>query len=232
MNKNMVREKQIKMKFHPRAFSAFGSDLVTNDDVAISELVKNCYDAFANNAAVVFNKDNCGKQYIEIVDDGLGMSQEIIEDSWTVIATPYKKEHPSVTRNGITRRVSGNKGLGRFSAARLGDKMQIITKSKDDICFCAELSWKDFESAESIENCTLLIRDYPQDQLFLNIKHFFKTNSNTGTIIRITNLKKAWKEDEVNGLQSTLARLVSPFEQVADFNLYLIGDNENENSLR
>lgn len=228
----MDREKQIKMKFHPRAFSAFGSDLVTNDDVAISELVKNCYDAFANNAAVIFNEDDCGEQNIEIVDDGLGMSQEIIENSWAVIATPYKKEHPSITRNGITRRVSGNKGLGRFSAARLGDKMRIVTKSKGDICFCTELSWKDFENAESIDNCTLSIQDYPQDQLLLYVKHFLNSNSDTGTIIHITNLKKTWTEEEINGLQSSLARLVSPFGQVADFNLYLVEDNDTENIVK
>ena len=52
---------EIQMKFHPRAFSAFGSDLVTNDCVAIAELVKNSYDAFANNVSVSISQN-----YIEI----------------------------------------------------------------------------------------------------------------------------------------------------------------------
>ena len=38
---------QIPFKLHPRVFAALGSDLVTNDFVAVTELVKNSYDAFA-----------------------------------------------------------------------------------------------------------------------------------------------------------------------------------------
>ena len=68
----MIKEKEISMRFHPRAFAAFGSDLVTNDAVAVTELVKNSYDAYANNAAVVFGSDDSTGKYIEIADDGLG----------------------------------------------------------------------------------------------------------------------------------------------------------------
>ena len=39
----MVEKHTIPMQFHPRAFSAFGSDLVTNDYVAVNELIKNAY---------------------------------------------------------------------------------------------------------------------------------------------------------------------------------------------
>ena len=116
----MTEKREIAMQFHPRAFAAFGSDLVTNDAVAVTELVKNCYDAYAYNSTVVFGNSLVDGDYIEIIDDGLGMTQKIVEESWAVIATPYKKRNPTVMREGKTRRVSGNKGLGRFSAARLG----------------------------------------------------------------------------------------------------------------
>ena len=39
----------IPFKMHPRVFAALGADLVTNDVVAVIELVKNSYDAFASN---------------------------------------------------------------------------------------------------------------------------------------------------------------------------------------
>ena len=106
---------EVSMRFHPRAFSAFGSDLVTNDSVAITELVKNSYDAFANNVCVTVTN-----QQIEIKDDGSGMTRDIIKDAWAVIATPYKEKKPIAEKNGKIRRVSVNNGLGRFSAARLG----------------------------------------------------------------------------------------------------------------
>lgn len=114
----MTQKREIAMQFHPRAFAAFGSDLVTNDAVAVTELVKNCYDAYAYNSTVVFGNSMVDGNYIEIIDDGLGMTQKIVEESWAVIATPHKKKNPTVMRGGKVRRVSGNKGLGRFSAAR------------------------------------------------------------------------------------------------------------------
>ena len=67
----MTRE-TMSMQFHPRAFAAFGADLVTNDTVAVTELVKNSYDAFAYNVEILFSEDSRGK-YIQITDDGLGM---------------------------------------------------------------------------------------------------------------------------------------------------------------
>ncbi len=38
---------RIPFKLHPRVFAALGEDLVTSDVVAVIELVKNAYDAFA-----------------------------------------------------------------------------------------------------------------------------------------------------------------------------------------
>lgn len=223
-----MKGKEIQMKFHPRAFSAFGSDLVTSDDVAITELVKNSYDAFANNVAVIFKTNELGEQHIEVIDDGLGMSPEIIETSWAVIATPYKKTHPYVIKNGVVRRVSGNKGLGRFSAARLGDSMQIITKSADNDCISASLDWKEFENAENIDKCKVLINDYSYEQFRAYLNGVLKSNPETGTIIRITKLKTRWTYKEINNLQMSLARLVSPFDEVNDFNIYLLNNNDDE----
>lgn len=107
----MVEKHTVPMQFHPRAFSAFGSDLVTNDYVAINELIKNSYDAYAYKVKLTICENSEGQYSIEIIDDGLGMTQKIIEEAWAVIATPYKKKNPVVERDGKVRVVSGNKGL-------------------------------------------------------------------------------------------------------------------------
>ena len=116
--------KQIPLKIHPTAFAAFGPDLVTNDVVALLELVKNCYDAYAYNVRICFGDTN-GIGFIEITDDGIGMTRDTIENVWAVVATPYKRNNPTITRNGHVRRVSGNKGMGRFASARLGRQLDI-----------------------------------------------------------------------------------------------------------
>ena len=80
----MIKDKEISMKFHPRAFAAFGSDLVTNDSVALTELVKNCYDAFAYNVSVVFGSDTQVGAYIEIADDVIIGANAVVNRSVTV----------------------------------------------------------------------------------------------------------------------------------------------------
>lgn len=207
----MENTREIPMQFHPRIFAAFGADLVTNDAVAVTELVKNCYDAYAYNVSVIFGKDDLGEAYIEIADDGLGMSQSVIAESWAVIATPYKAKNPIVERDGKIRRVSGNKGLGRFSAARLGRYLEITTKSTEDICFSAKIDWNAFLNAGNITDCSFFLSPVDEPRI-----------KDTGTIIRISGLSIEWTDKEIFELKGALARLISPFEKIADFNIELI----------
>ena len=213
------------MKFHPRAFAAFGSDLVTNDSVAITELVKNCYDAYANNAAVVFGTDTQMGDYIEIADDGLGMTQDVVKTAWAMIATPYKKNHPFVERDGKRRMVSGNKGLGRFSAARLGRKMIIRTFNENDVCFSAAIDWNTFENAESIEDCKVLLEESDLSELLRDLSNYFSVDVQSGTIIRLYELNTVWDESMIELLKSSLSRLISPFDKVDDFSISLFLKN-------
>ena len=197
---------EVTMKFHPRAFAAFGSDLVTNDCVAIAELVKNSYDAFANRVYVSIEN---GK--ITIEDDGCGMTADIIRDAWAVIATPYKQKKPFVEKNGKIRRVSGNKGLGRFSAARLGRYLKIITKSNNAETITALIDWKNFANAEEMGDCKFSISFGEEDG------HI----GQTGTYIEITDLYSIWEEKKIEELKNSLSRLLSPFNVTDDFSITL-----------
>lgn len=199
---------EIPMKFHPRAFSAFGADLVTNDCVAIAELVKNSYDAFAENVIVTVSSD-----YLEIRDDGLGMTAEIIRDAWAVIATPYKKRTPVVHKDGKVRRVSGNKGLGRFSAARLGRYLKIITKNDSDQLITAVIDWESFVNSNNMSDCRI--------EMTVGGETDLNRLSNSGTIIQITGLYEQWNAQKVTELENALSRLISPFDSKHDFSIVL-----------
>ncbi len=185
--------------------------MVTNDTVAVTELVKNCYDAFAYHVEIEFGKDQYG-DFIQISDDGVGMTADTIETSWAVIATPYKLKHPYVTRNGGVRCVSGNKGLGRFSAARLGNIMLMWTKSTDDLCIRATIDWQAFMASNNVNDCLINLEVLPDREIF----------NPTGTIIRIRQLTSTWDEKMIDELKDNLSRLVAPFKQVEDFSIKLI----------
>lgn len=220
----MSEFEKINIQIHPRAFAAFGEDLVTNDMVAIIELIKNSYDAYAFDVEIEFGEDREGEKYISITDDGLGMDRDTIINAWATIATPFKKRNPIVERivNGKIRKriVSGNKGLGRFSAARLGDEMIMITKSAGKDTLKAFFNWKVFENVESIAECSI--------NLELSDEVPFKE---TGTKIIIKKVKSEWTKEKIDELINELSRLITPFKTVSDFNIRVLSPYKNDGKI-
>ena len=58
------------------------------------------------------------------------MDFETVRDTWCVIATPYRLENTVSTVGERSRTATGEKGLGRLSAARLGRTLDIVTKTQ------------------------------------------------------------------------------------------------------
>jgi len=202
---------RIPFKIHPRVFAALGADLVRNDVVAVIELVKNSYDAFATRVDVRFGRDETQGRYLEIRDDGCGMDRETLEEAWCVVATPYRREHPFAERGGKVRRVAGEKGLGRLSAARLGEKLDMLTRSANDHCWQVTVDWSALSSAERLTFCFATCTPFAGPVPFRE----------TGTRLRIFGLKSEWDDEQAANLQENLARLISPFSDVRDFRIHM-----------
>lgn len=216
----MGNSESIRIQIHPRAFAAFGEELVTSDSVAVLELVKNAYDAYALSVDIRFDKDEKGAPRIVIKDDGHGMTKDVIVNAWATIATPYKKNNPTVKRtvDGVerTRIVSGNKGLGRFSAARLGRTMTMITKTEDGPAMEAFFDWSLFNEIDRIDDCQMELKTLD------DIK-------NTGTTIIIQNLNENWDSSEkIADLMNELSRLITPFEVINDFDIKVTALDDTE----
>ncbi|MFA7003196.1 MAG: ATP-binding protein [Verrucomicrobiia bacterium] len=102
-------QREIAFRMHPRVFAALGADLVTNDVVAVIELVKNAYDAFATRVDVRFRETKEDGLILEIEDNGTGMTDSIIDDVWCVVATPYRLSNPTTAKGRMRRRASGRR---------------------------------------------------------------------------------------------------------------------------
>ncbi|MCX5645952.1 MAG: sensor histidine kinase [Phycisphaerae bacterium] len=202
---------KIGFKMHPRVFAALGADLVTNDVVAVIELVKNSYDAFASNVWIRFKTHAKYGDYLEIEDDGLGMTRDIIRDVWCLVATPYREQNPFTYSGRKRRRVAGEKGLGRLSVARLGDRLHMVTQVPGEPCWEVRVNWNDIASGDDLGSCFANCRKYPDESPF-------KTS---GTRLRIFGLRGKWDESRIGDLEDNMARLISPFAHVADFNISL-----------
>ena len=202
----------VPFRMHPRVFAALGADLVTNDVVAVIELVKNSYDAFAQNVWLRFGKDESLGPFLEIEDDGKGMTRDIIENVWCLVATPYKEHNPIVNNGKKERRVAGEKGLGRLSAARLGDRLQMLTRASGAPCWEVDIDWTDLSKGDDFSKSFAKCRRYPGKPPF-----------QSGTRLRIYSLKGQWDESRVSDLEENLGRLISPFSAIDDFNIFLSG---------
>ena len=205
----MTASKTIPFRFHPRVFSALGADLVTNDIVAVMELVKNSYDALARNVHIRFDKDAAGRDYLEIEDDGQGMTRDVIENVWCVVATPYRKRERIVRAGGRRRRVSGEKGLGRLAAARLGDRLRMWTRAPNGPCWEVTVRWSSLAATEDLSHSVVELTEYTD------------SFPSSGTRIRIDSLTRTWDLARLSDLRSSLSRLVPPFSQAKDFCLHM-----------
>ena len=202
---------RIPFRMHPRVFAALGADLVTNDVVAVIELVKNSYDAFARNVWLRFwGHDSQGK-YLEIEDDGRGMTKEIIENVWCLVATPYKELNSVVKSDAKERRVSGEKGLGRLSAARLGKRLNMLTQAPGDSCWDVRVNWEEISEKNDVSGSYAECARYNQESPF----------EKSGTRLRIHGLNRQWEDNDILDLQDNLARLISPFSNPDDLNIFL-----------
>jgi len=216
----MEKDQRIAFRIHPRVFAALGADLVTNDIVAVIELVKNSYDAFATRVDVRFGRAD-GDPYLEVIDDGVGMDLQTLEQAWCVVATPYRQRNPVSARGKKVRRVAGEKGLGRLSAARLGKKLDMLTKAENGPCWQVTVDWSSFSSQEDLDGCFASCRSFSGRVPF----------EGTGTRVRILDLNATWDDEHVADLQENLARLVSPFAHVDDFSIHLTPPNSDNKDL-
>lgn len=211
----------IPLRMHPRVFAALGADLVTNDVVAVIELVKNSYDAFARNVWIEFGRQASGEPCLEIRDDGFGMTMDIIRNAWSVVATPYKASNDVVTRGVRTRRVSGHKGLGRLSVARLGDRLVMLTQAPQAPCWEVTADWLTISDGNDISQSAIHVQRHTGPSPF----------AESGTIVRILDLKEPWERSQVEELAEGLGRLLSPFNNVGDFRISVRGFDGSDETL-
>lgn len=207
-----------------------GRDLITNDFVAIFELVKNSFDAGAKHVRVLFADD-----LIVIVDDGKGMSRSDILSKWLFVAYSAKKtgeEDPENSardyRDEISARrgYAGNKGIGRFSCDRLGKQLRLYSRTKDNPSVeMLSIDWEDFEKDSKTEFATVAV-DLASGGAFPKFDKLPPLRS-SGTILVIDKLRDDWPQDKIRRLRADLAKLVDPFETTreASIETFVVGQS-------
>lgn len=162
-----------------------------------------------------------------IVDNGDGMTRQIIENYWMTIGTDNKARNFRTQKGRIK---VGAKGIGRFALDKLGQKCQMITiydptvhtEESDNTGYVWNVDWNDFEAeSRTLDLINADIEGTKDDYMTcisrLNLpeqlKESLNPNSSHGTILRVTQLRDVWTDDLVKQLYDDLGMLVPPVEQ-------------------
>lgn len=198
--------------------SHIGKELITDDNVAVFELVKNSYDAGAKRVKIIFEDMKSDSKKIYIIDNGKGMSKQDIEEKWLFLGYSEKRDFKIDKRK--TRLMAGEKGMGRFSADKLGSKLKIFTKTSEEKNFnVLELNWEDFEEDQKKEFQSIPVKTYSTKIL----EKGFDVIKNSGTVVEILGLRGEWDRDKLLRLKKYLQRLINPLgdKEGNEFKIFL-----------
>lgn len=218
-------------KLRPRArlLRTFGDELISSETVAVIELVKNAYDADATRVWVYLHEPlEIGKGMIEVIDNGHGMDLETIRTTWMEPATLMRKR--SRFSEKFSRRVLGEKGIGRFASSRLAEKLEVITRrSGTDSETRVTFDWSQFDDEEKFLDQIEVMWEQSKPKeicpggviegLWDKSKKLDKNELDHGTILRMRGLKTAWGKPQFESLQNGLSRLISPSFGELDYTL-------------
>jgi signal transduction histidine kinase/uncharacterized DUF497 family protein len=213
-----------------RILRTFGDELISSETVAVIELVKNAYDADATRVLVCFHGPlEIGKGRIEVMDNGHGMSLETIQTAWMEPATLVRKRRPQSEQRG--RRVLGEKGIGRFAASRLADRLEVVTRrAAMDREVRVFFDWSQFDDEqkyldqievpwEEVEPTEICPGKRPPglcpggtiQALWGESERPEASELTHGTILRMERLRTTWGKNQLETLRTGLSRLISPF---------------------
>lgn len=202
---------KLKHSIDAKHVQNIGEQSVSSPIQAILELVKNSYDADAENCSVHFYIDPVfGKAFhvekIVIKDDGLGMTVDELQNNWMRIGTQSK------TRNNhsplLKRRVSGEKGMGHFAVQKLGNHVKLISNPR---------KYVGRNHADHIDKTLNLVIDWEKyepgklfDEIENDLEIIERKDESHGITLEITNLKYSWSKTDIKSVQRVLGNLLLP----------------------
>ena len=225
----------LRLRARSRLMAILGHELISSEIVALTELVKNSFDADARMVLIRLTGEpdddgsiGAATGRIDILDDGHGMSETTIRETWLEPATGFRRKHLT-TPDG--RRVLGEKGVGRFASAKVGDRLDLTSKADGAEEVHLAVDWSAFEDPAKYLDEIELRFDVQPEGVFgrggaiseiwgvATAAHLGRDRPPTGergTLLAISALRSAWTPGLVRKLELSLQRLISPFDEVQE----------------
>lgn len=168
-----------------------GRELVGRQETALTELVKNSYDADAHEVKVTFDRS-----MLIIDDNGTGMSRDDLINGFLRLASDLKIRSPQSRM--YNRQRAGRKGIGRFATQRLGSHLQLQTwtdAQREGLELTVD--WMQFERGRALGDIPVQLKSIPPRY--------------AGTVLRIGGLRDNWSENQIRRCWRGVINLQQPF---------------------
>lgn len=188
-----------------------GEELIGDDRLAIFELVKNGYDADANEVEITVNLAARAQKAIVVQDSGTGMTLDDITGKWLELATDSRRKDRAIRTKRFHRLALGEKGVGRIASFKLGRYVTLTTRSAGHPEYEATIDWdKLLEQGPYLEDLNVRVRENEEPKFF--------AGKSTGTRIAISGLRReVWTRGDLRKLYRLVTSLASPFKTPDQF---------------
>ena len=188
---------QVRFSVDAGIINRLGKELVGKHETAVSELVKNAYDADATEVNLIFENawNSNGTLYLD--DNGTGMTKDQLIKGFMRLSSSDKIHNPVSGKYKRTR--AGRKGIGRFATQRLGSKLTIITHTANiDYSIKISIDWDEFETDRDLLSISNNIEIIPKTK-------------KEGTTLIIENLRDGWTDAMIKRVFRYTSELLQPF---------------------
>lgn len=173
-----------------------GYELVGRAETAVSELIKNSYDADATIVDVDFINSYQSGGTLIISDNGIGMTENQLINGFMRISSTDKIHNP--TSEIFKRTKAGKKGIGRFATQRLGKQLTIITQTKGaEKAIKITIDWDKYTIDKDLTEITFPIEEVEKEK-------------DEGTILKMSNLRDGWTDGAIKRVFRYVLDLFQP----------------------
>lgn len=192
-----------------------GKESIENKIIALSEIIKNSYDANSTKCTIVVKEEGddislLDKEIssLEIIDNGIGMSKDDLLNNWLVIGTNSKKKLKEniIYDENKSRIPVGEKGIGRFAVNKLGNDITIISKKVGYPTYSLHIDFSSFSDDKMLEEVKVNIESCEEDLI----------PTSSGTKIVINDLLEKWSYDDIKEVYCEVLKIQSPFKEKSD----------------
>ncbi len=192
----MNEHEDISFSVDAGLINRLGFELVGRAETAVSELIKNAYDADATFVELDFIESNEISGTLIISDDGLGMTKEQLVNGFMRISSADKVDNPISPI--FKRSRAGKKGIGRFATQRLGERLILTTQIEDsETALQITIEWNDYEAKKELSSVTHTIIEVAKER-----EH--------GTTLKIEKLRENWSEAAIKRVFRYTSELIQP----------------------